>query len=240
MYGRRKNNYLKITIRVKLTYYIYKLLNTKSFLLITIFALILGCSSPNEETPIIEEKHEQTDIIDGPVANACPDIEYPDWKTSPYVLPYPVGESYKIDLSNCMGYYHGEGKPDQFAIDFNMPIGSLITAARAGKVVWVVENGEDGSNPNNLVVVDHGDKTFAQYMHLTKDGALVKVGDKVKMGDEIGLSGNTGLAGYPHLHFVVTSNFWSWPYKSIPVTFCNTLSNIKSLASGTKYKAFEY
>jgi len=48
------------------------------------------------------------------------------------------------------------------------------------------------------------------------------------------------LAGSPHLHFVVTRGSFYWPYKSIPVTFSNTLSNERSLALGTKYKAFEY
>jgi murein DD-endopeptidase MepM/ murein hydrolase activator NlpD len=127
------------------------------YLIILFMVIFCNCTSPNEETPVNENKNLQTDIIEGPIASACSDVEYPDWKTSPYVLPYPIGESYKIDLSNCMGYYHGEGKPDQFAIDFNMPIGSVITAARAGEVVWVVENGEDGAHPNNLVVIDHGD-----------------------------------------------------------------------------------
>lgn len=180
------------------------------------------------------------DTKDGPVADGCPNTTYPDWRTSPYVLPYPVGKSYKVDLSNCSGSYHSEGRPDEFAIDFNMPVGTLITASRAGKVIYVEESGRDGEHPNNLVIVDHGDDTFAEYMHLTFEGAEVKTGDYVKQGDAIGFSGYTGLAGYPHLHFVVTSGNWKWPYTSIPVTFSNTLSNKRSLASGTRYKAFAY
>ncbi len=176
----------------------------------------------------------------GPVASGCPGVEYPDWKTSPYVLPYPVGKTYKVDLSNCSGSFHGEGKPDQFAIDFNMRIGTQITAARPGRVVYVQENGYDGAFPNNLVVVDHGDDTYAEYMHLTRNGAQVEPGDSVKQGDKIGLSGATGLAGYPHLHFVVVKGGWTWPYTSIPVTFKNTASNRRGLASGYEYKAFRY
>lgn len=193
---------------------------------------LMSCSTPNGDLLDID--------IEGPIAEGCPDVSYPDWKTSPYVLPYPVGNEYKIDLSNCSGSFHGREKPDKFAIDFNMEVGTIITASRAGTVVFVEESGIDGSNPNNLVIIDHGDKTFAQYMHLTQNGALVNIGDKIKKGDKIGLSGRTGLAGYPHLHFVVTSNAYSWPYNSIPVTFSNTISNIKSLASGTVYAAFPY
>jgi murein DD-endopeptidase MepM/ murein hydrolase activator NlpD len=202
-----------------------------AFMILTITVLLFQfCSTQPDE----ENKRE------GPMATGCPDAKYPNWETSPYVLPYPVGKSYKIDLSNCSGSYHSEGYPDEFAIDFDMEIGTLITASRAGFVVYVEESGIDDYHPNNLVVIDHGDKTFAEYMHLTKNGALVEVGDYVKQGDQIGLSGATGLAGYPHLHFVVAQKSWKWPYESIPVTFSNTLSNENSLASGTTYPAFEY
>ncbi|KAA3610683.1 MAG: M23 family peptidase [Calditrichaeota bacterium] len=170
----------------------------------------------------------------------CPDVTYPDWKTSPYILPYPVGKSYQIDLSNCDGSYHSEGLPDAFAIDFRMDIGTLITASRAGEVIYVEESGFDGGHPNNLVVVDHGDSTFAEYMHLTHNGAIAEVGDVVKPGDKIGYSGSTGLAGYPHLHFVVARGTWQWPYQSTPVTFRNTQPNVGSLVSGFTYKALSY
>ena len=174
------------------------------------------------------------------VADGCPGARYPNWELSPYVLPYPVGKTYRVDLSTCSGSYHSAGLPDAYAIDFAMPIGTLITAARAGTVVFIEERGFDGNHPNNLVVVDHGDGTFAEYMHLTHEGALVDVGDEVEQGDEIGLSGSTGLAGYPHLHFVVAEDAWAWPYESIPVTFKNTTSNSRSLVSGKKYKAKSY
>ncbi len=170
----------------------------------------------------------------------CSGVTYPDWAASPYVLPVPIGEIVQIDLSNCSGSFHSEGRPDEFGIDFNMPIGTQITSSRAGEVVWVEESGDDGRFPNNLVVVDHGDGSFAQYMHLTRDGAAVEVGDLVVPGSPIGLSGATGLAGYPHLHFVVTSGGHEFPYVSVPVTFRNTAPNPKSLLSGQRYTALAY
>jgi murein DD-endopeptidase MepM/ murein hydrolase activator NlpD len=152
-----------------------------------------------------------------------------------------VGQEYRVDLSHCSGSYHSEGQPDAFAIDFAMPIGTTVTAARAGRVVYVREDGVDGpGSPNNLVVVDHGDDTFAEYMHLTFEGALVEMGDAVEPGDMIGLSGATGLAGYPHLHFVVVEGRWAYPYTSIPTTFRNTEANERSLASGHTYRANSY
>ncbi|KAG1654379.1 23S rRNA pseudouridine(2604) synthase [Nymphon striatum] len=109
-------------------------------------------------------------------------------------------------------------------------------ASREGKVVHIEESGNDFNHPNNLVVVQHGDNTYAQYMHLTRDGARVKIGEQVTKGQAIGLSGATGLAGYPHLHFVVTSGSWKYPYSSIPKNFSNTTANENSLQMGPFYK----
>lgn len=69
--------------------------------------------------------------------------------------PIRVGRSYQIDLSNCGGSFHRAGGPDEFAIDFAMPIGTAITASRTGTAVHVEESGVDGDFPNNVVVVDH-------------------------------------------------------------------------------------
>jgi hypothetical protein len=173
-------------------------------------------------------------------SEGCENVLYTNWNYSNYVLPYPVGKSYRVNLGNCSSSYHSAGQPDQFAYDFDMSIGTKITASRAGKVVAVVEGGEDYTRYNNYVTVDHGDKTFAIYMHLTKDGAAVKKGDNVKRGDIIGYSGATGLAGYPHLHLVVTKDKYSWPYVSVPITFRNTSANPRGLKSYTYYKAKEY
>jgi len=121
-----------------------------------------------------------------------------------------------------------------------MQIGTLITASRPGVVTFVEESGRDAGFPNNLVVVDHGDGTFAEYMHLTLDGALVTVGDTVDYGDDIGLSGVTGLAGYPHLHLVVVRDDPAWPYESVPITFKNATANPRGLSANTAYEALTY
>ncbi|MBC31463.1 MAG: metalloendopeptidase [Muricauda sp.] len=168
---------------------------------------------------------------------SCEDAEYGDWKESEYNLPYPVDKGYVVGLSHCSGSYHSAGLPDQFAVDFNMPIGEKIVASRGGSVVYVEESGFDGGFPNNVVVVQHVDGTHAIYAHLTNQGAAVKVGDRVAKGGIIGYSGNTGLAGYPHLHFVVTGNKLAYPYKSLPVNFKNTIANERGPESGGFYVA---
>ena len=115
-----------------------------------------------------------------------------------------------------------------------------MTASRGGTVVHVEESGQDGGFPNNLVVVEHDDDTFAQYMHLTQNGADVEVGDRVQRGDPIGRSGNTGLAGYPHLHFIVTTGGWEYPYSPVPVTFSNASPLATVLREGETYRADAY
>lgn len=176
--------------------------------------------------------------VDAGVVN-CADVEYGNWEESEYFLPYTIGESYMVGLGPCGGSFHGAGMPDQFAIDFNMPIGNQVRAARSGKVIFVEEEGQDGGFPNNMVVLQHSDDTFAMYMHLTNDGATVTVGESVPRGGLVGYSGNTGLAGYPHLHFVVvTRERWVFPYNSIPVTFKNTIPNERSLEQGVHYPAY--
>ena len=76
-------------------------------------ALVVGCDSLASQDPDV----------------GCPGATCPDWTTSPYVLPFPVGKEYRVDLSNCSGSFHGEGQPDEFATDFAMPVGTPITAA---------------------------------------------------------------------------------------------------------------
>lgn len=210
----------------------------KGLVYIPILAFILlgYCSKKSAgNTNILASNDPQQNTETG-----CPMGNYGNWESSSYVLPYPVGKSYEVNLSHCTNSYHAEGSPDQYGIDFAMPIGTPITATRNGIVVHIEESGMDGGFPNNLVVVKHDDETFAQYMHLTNNGALVEVGDTVVQGTQIGLSGATGLAGYPHLHFIVTQDTWPYPYDGVAINFKNTDPNPKSLKMGVSYLAYPY
>jgi Peptidase family M23 len=204
----------------------------KNFKLVGFLCLCLINCKENDDFP---------DGVSGePPSFNCSDVIFPDWSTSDYVLPFPIGKSYQIGLSACTNSYHAPGQPDQFAIDINMPIDSQITSSTNGQVIYVEESGNDFEFPNNIIVVKYGN-VFIQYMHLTKDGALVEVGDTITKGQLIGYSGATGLAGYPHLHFVVTTDSgWEYPYDSVPVTFKNTAANPNSLVSGETYTATNY
>lgn len=93
------------------------------------------------------------------------------------------------------------------AVDFEMPEGTPVVAARDG----VVEAAEAGQRPEddpltyegNFVRVRHADGTAAIYAHLRYRGVTVAPGRTVRAGDLIGYSGGSGDVDEPHLHFAV-------------------------------------
>ncbi|WP_051957081.1 M23 family metallopeptidase [Chryseobacterium populi] len=121
-----------------------------------------------------------------------------------YDLPFPKGKSFNV----YQGYNGKFSHQNENSIDFSMPEGTEILAAREGLVVDLVKHNNSGcaeincANQANYITILHPDGTFAQYYHLKQNGVLVNIGDQVKKGDIIGLSGNTGWSNGPHLHFV--------------------------------------
>lgn len=159
---------------------------------------------------------------------------YPAWESSPYVLPFPVGEAYPIHQGNCS--YGGHRGVYRYSYDFLMPIGSKVTAARAGVVIEILDGAVDGGGYDNWVKVQHADQTIAAYSHL--HSLAVGIGDEVAAGDPIGLSGNTGqTGGVPHLHFHATTCSEPVHCGTLPVTFANTDPNPRGLQAGRRYTA---
>jgi len=121
-----------------------------------------------------------------------------------YDLPFERGKQFVV----FQGYNGKASHTNQYALDFSMPEGTPVYAAREGIVVNVRETNTQScpqaecAQYNNFVLVYHDDGSFAEYTHLQKNGAKVSKGDKVKKGTLLGLSGSTGWTNGPHLHFV--------------------------------------
>ena len=126
-----------------------------------------------------------------------------------YALPYLAGTG---ALTVRAGVDHDN------AVDFSMPTGTPVLAARSGRIEQIVQ-GNDlcGCSPlfalyNNYVVIDHGDGERSYYLHIATNSVPpdLREGSFVERGTLIALSGAVGytcsLVGEgcgPHLHFEV-------------------------------------
>ncbi len=121
-------------------------------------------------------------------------------------FPFTANEQYRISQGNCGRFSHNCDE-FRYAWDFDMPEGTPVAAAAAGRVVDVKQDGKLGGGSRrfaaytNYMLLDHGHGHFTRYMHLQFNGAKVKVGEVVKAGQIIALSGATGFATSAHLHF---------------------------------------
>jgi len=165
---------------------------------------------------------------------------------SDYILPYPVGNSYRLMQGYC---YPEGGHRNQLAYDFETPVGTPVVASRSGEVMQVRGDlPDDGRQPqsgqHNHIMIRHEDGTVAFYAHLKQHSILVKVGDRVSQGQPIAASGNSGnTRGMPHLHFGV---YQGWPAREgfdVAVNFRNaegTLDKRNGLRPGGYFKALPY
>ncbi|MEO0469781.1 MAG: M23 family metallopeptidase [Bacteroidota bacterium] len=140
-----------------------------------------------------------------------------------YQYPFPKGKSYSI-MQPYKGSFSHNNPFSLHAIDFAIPIGDTICAARDGIVAGVIQHHNKGGGSRkyrdfaNFITLYHEDGIMTQYVHLVKDGALVEKGDRVGAGQKIGISGLTGFTSAPHLHFNVLKPV-SRGAVSIPVQF---------------------
>lgn len=140
-----------------------------------------------------------------------------------YQYPYAKDDCFPIVQGFGGGYSHKGAS--EYAVDFAMPVGTPIHAARAGVVIDLVEkNTQGGANRKfakyaNYVVILHDDDTTGEYYHLKYNGVVVKQGEQVKVGQKIGYSGNTGFSSLPHLHFAIYQAKPFGKFQSLPFKF---------------------
>lgn len=121
-----------------------------------------------------------------------------------YDLPFKKGLGFKIS----QGYNGAFSHKNENALDFDMPTGTDVLAAREGVVVAIVDTNfgacltEACKTKANYVLIQHSNGTFGYYAHIQYHGAKVTVGTTINKGDIIASSGNTGYTAGPHLHFM--------------------------------------
>ncbi len=140
---------------------------------------------------------------------------------SGYMLPVPRAQILGLGMNPMSVHTQHNYKDGRFdyiknAWDFNVPIGTKIFAARAGKVVYAKDDSSvtlnvmdpkyrdeqlalrDFERYTNAIIIKHRG-VYTLYAHISR--SVVKIGDDVRKGQIIGYSGNTGFSGGPHLHF---------------------------------------
>jgi murein DD-endopeptidase MepM/ murein hydrolase activator NlpD len=159
-----------------------------------------------------------------------------------YTLPYPAGQTYPVSQGFHGKYSHTGG--DCYSIDFKMPEGTPVHAARDGVVVGVKDDSDTGGSSKkyewdaNYILIRHSDGTLGHYVHLKKNGCRVKIGQQVKTGEWIGLSGNTGHSTGPHLHFAVFKAESGKQRQTVPIKYRTNPLLAEVLSEGRSYKAF--
>jgi murein DD-endopeptidase MepM/ murein hydrolase activator NlpD len=160
----------------------------------------------------------------------------------PYRAPFAGARSFMVSQAPPDRFTHLDPS-SRYAVDFAMPEGSAVHAAREGLVINVAHRFYRGGlapssqDEANFVQVLHDDGTNAIYAHLQMDSIRVQPGQRVKRGEYIANSGNTGFSSGPHLHFVVLRNA-GMRSVSVPVNFAGPGNAVVTPHTGTTLTAY--
>ncbi|MDR3213143.1 MAG: M23 family metallopeptidase [Azoarcus sp.] len=152
----------------------------------------------------------------------------PPDKNHHYRLPFQKGVKARIGQEPGGVLITHNGPHNRHAVDFGVPEGTLVTAARAGTVIEVKDGFTEGrfdpalDDRANRVVVIHADRSVGHYLHLAPRRVLVRPGQQVRVGEALAYSGNTGYSSGPHLHFDVrraVAEPGTVMHQSVPVDF---------------------
>lgn len=156
-----------------------------------------------------------------------------------YSLPYANGTSHLVS----QGFNGRLSHQNKHAIDWQMPVGTQVHAAREGMVVLTESSYKVGGKSErfkdmaNYILIQHADGSIGAYFHLKYEGVFVRPGDSINKGQLIGLSGDTGFSSGPHLHFEVYVRGERLEIQTVPITFRTNTQDKSELVKGKSYTA---
>jgi murein DD-endopeptidase MepM/ murein hydrolase activator NlpD len=129
-----------------------------------------------------------------------------------YQMPFSAYADWAISQG-----FHGRASHDdalnEYAVDFDVALGTPVLAARTGVVMEVIDEYPDHGRARksdleqaNVIRILHEDGSMAVYGHLLQGSAVVTLGQWLVDGTVIAQSGNSGYTHGPHLHFAVQRN----------------------------------
>jgi autotransporter-associated beta strand protein len=166
--------------------------------------------SNNTLTPPITFTSTPPTTLPQKFLNPLGGVMFHDWA---FVNYYDVDVTSGIeDFQGGPYAYDGHNGHDITLPNFaRMDAGIPICAAADGIVESVSDGNFDrntaqGSQPANLIVINHGNGWKTDYHHLAANTITVNVGDVVSAGQLLGLAGSSGSSTDAHLHFGVLHN----------------------------------
>lgn len=151
-----------------------------------------------------------------------------------YLLPFQRGKSCFL----VQAYQSNLSHKGEYALDFKMKEGTMVTAARGGVVERLRQDSRTGGlkpemlSGGNYVIIRHPDGSQGLYWHLQHGSLRVAEGDTVQAGQPLGRSGNTGYSAFPHLHFEVVH-----PERGQVPTRFRTARGVRYLRPGRWHRA---
>jgi len=129
-----------------------------------------------------------------------------------YQLPFSANAQWTIS-QGFRGQASHNDSLNEYAVDFDIPMGTPVHAARTGIVMEVIDEypdtggvGKSDLEHANIIRILHEDGSMAIYGHLMQHSAVVTPGLWLVGGTVIAQSGNSGFTRGPHLHFAVQLN----------------------------------
>jgi len=132
---------------------------------------------------------------------------------------------FKDNIIRVQAPAHKTERSLKFCLDFFLPEGTPIVAARSGMVIACQDRYKRSykspkfTGRRNFVVIHHTNGENSVYVHLKHHSIKVKRGQRVKRGQVIALSGQVGFATYPHLHFGVYRGVYLKGGVSVKIAF---------------------